>query len=138
MAEEVNNEAPQPEQAPTPAPAAGGTGLEPNVAALLAYLFGWLGGLIFFLIEKDNKFVRFAAMQSILLNVAGFVVYFVLIFLTGILAVATYGIGAVFGLLMPVFWIGYVIVWVMLMVKAYQNQEWELPLIGKIARNAVK
>lgn len=66
------------EEAPKEAPkSSGGTGLEPNVAALLAYLFGWLGGLIFYLIEKDNKFVRFAAMQSILLNVAMFALWIV-------------------------------------------------------------
>ena len=42
------------------------TGIQPNVAALLSYLLGWVTGLIFFLIEKDNKFVRFHAMQSII------------------------------------------------------------------------
>jgi len=118
-------------------PAAGGTGLEPNVAALLAYLFGWVGGLIFYLLEKDNKFIRFAAMQSILFNVAGIAIYFVLIIITEIFAAATYGFGAIFGLLIPVFWLLFVVVWIMLMVKAYQNQEWELPVIGKIARNSV-
>src|SRR6185436_13061927 len=45
------------------------TGLDENIAALLAYLFGWVSGLVFFLIEKDSKLVRFHAMQSILLNV---------------------------------------------------------------------
>ena len=41
------------------------TGIQPNVAALLAYLVGFVSGLVFFLIEKENKFVRFHAMQSI-------------------------------------------------------------------------
>ena len=45
------------------------TGLDENIAALLSYVFGWLSGLIFFLIEKDSRLVRFHAMQSILLNV---------------------------------------------------------------------
>lgn len=115
-----------------------GTGLEPNVAAMLAYLFGWLGGLIFFLIEKDNKFVKFAAMQSILLNVAGIVIYVAIIVLAGVLAALTFGIGALAALLIPVFWIAYLIVWIMVMVKAYQNKEWELPVIGKIARSFIK
>jgi uncharacterized membrane protein len=127
MAEEVKNEAPKTE-APN---STGGTGLEPNVAAMLAYLFGWVGGLVFYLIEKDNKFVRFAAVQSIVLNVAVFALYFVV----GMLSVFTLGVGT---FLMPVIWIGFVVVWIMLMVKAYQNQEWELPVLGKIARNAVK
>jgi uncharacterized membrane protein len=127
MAEEVKNEAPQTE---TPK-STGGTGLEPNVAALLAYLFGWVGGLVFFLIEKDNKFVRFAAMQSIMLNVAIFALYIIL----GMVSIITVGIGA---LLYPVLYIGFIVIWIMLMVKAYQNQEWELPVIGKLARNAIK
>ena len=42
------------------------TGIQPNVAGLLSYLLGWVTGLIFFLIEKDNKFVRFHAMQSMI------------------------------------------------------------------------
>jgi len=41
-------------------------GLEENIAALLAYVFGWVSGLVFFLMEKDSKLVRFHAMQSIL------------------------------------------------------------------------
>jgi uncharacterized membrane protein len=134
MADEVKTE-----EAPKEAPKTGGTssGLEPNVAAMLAYLFGWLGGLIFFLLEKDNKFVRFAAMQSLILNVAVFALWIVFGFLTTALALVTYGLGAFLGLLYPVLGIGFAIVWVMLMVKAYQNEEWELPVIGKIARNIV-
>ena len=41
------------------------TGLQENVAGLLCYVLGWVTGLIFILIEKENKFVRFHAMQSI-------------------------------------------------------------------------
>ena len=41
-------------------------GLEPNIAELLCYVVGWITGLIFFLLEKENKFVRFHAMQSII------------------------------------------------------------------------
>src|SRR5688572_1826106 len=50
------------------------TGLDENVASLLSYLFGWVSGLIFFLIEKDSRLVRFHAMQSILLNAVAVVV----------------------------------------------------------------
>src|SRR5678816_263991 len=45
------------------------TGLDENIAALLSYVFGWVSGLIFFLIEKDSRLVRFHAMQSLLFNV---------------------------------------------------------------------
>jgi hypothetical protein len=48
-------------------PAKASTGLEPNVAGLLCYLVGWITGLVFILIEKENQFVRFHAMQSIII-----------------------------------------------------------------------
>ena len=114
-----------------------GSGLEPNVAALLAYLFLLIGGIVFILIEKDNKFVRFAAMQSIILGGAWAVLWMVIPFLIGTIAIATGGIGALLGLLLPLIGLAFLIIWIMLMVKAYQNQEWELPIIGKIARKYV-
>jgi uncharacterized membrane protein len=114
-----------------------GSGLEPNVAALLAYLLGLIGGIVFILIEKDNKFVRFAAMQSIVLSITMFIIWFGLMFLIPALAVATGGIGAILALLIPLVCLGFLIIWIMLMVKAYQNQEWELPVIGKIARKYI-
>ena len=127
MAEEVKKEAPQ---------ATGGTGLEPNVAALLAYLFLGVGGLVIYLIEKDNKFVRFAAMQSIVLAVA--VVAFQIIFGLIFIPLLFSGLGTIMSLVSTIVYVGFVVVWIMLMVKAYQNQEWELPVLGKIARNAIK
>lgn len=103
-----------------------GTGLEPNVAALLAYLLGVIG-LVFYFIEKDNKFVRFAGMQSFLLGIAFWAI-------TWIIGIVTFGFGF---LVTPVLSIGYVVLVVMLMIKAYNNEEWELPVIGKFARDAV-
>lgn len=111
-----------------------GSGLDPKLASVLAYFFGFLGGLIFFLIEKENKSVRFHAVQSMLLSVAFFVIWFAMIMFTFILAAATAGIGALFGLLMPFIGLGALILWIVLMVKAYNGEEWELPIIGKIAR----
>ncbi len=63
-----------------PVPAISGkssTGLDENIAALLTYVVGWVSGLVFFLIEKDSKLVRFHAMQSILFSVLVGVVCFV-------------------------------------------------------------
>src|SRR5690242_21642620 len=63
------------------------TGLDENVAALLSYIFGWVSGLIFFLIEKDSRLVRFHAMQSILLNIVALVLGVGLWIVWGVLAV---------------------------------------------------
>jgi len=50
------------------------TGLDENVAALLSYIAGCITGLVFFLIEKDSRLVRFHAMQSLILSGGGFVI----------------------------------------------------------------
>src|SRR6185312_3963493 len=72
---------PPPVQVSSQPPAQAGkssTGLDENIAALLSYIFGWVSGLIFFLIEKDSRLVRFHAMQSLLFNVLIAVVAIVL------------------------------------------------------------
>ena len=98
------------------------TGLEENVAGLLCYVGWWISGLVFFLLEQENKFVRFHAMQSIIvfgtLSVA--------------LAVLTWipVIGWVFGTILGI--LGFVL-WIVLMVKAYQGTRYQLPWAGNLA-----
>ncbi len=98
------------------------TGMEPNVAGLLCYVLGWITGLIFYLIEKDNKFVRFHAMQSI-------VVFGALTVVSIILSVIPL-IGWIISWLL---WILALVLWILLMVKAYQNQWYKLPIAGDFA-----
>lgn len=117
------------------------TGLDENIAALLAYLFNWLSGLVFFLIEKESRLVRFHAMQSILLTGVGVVVIVVLWILWFVLGIAaamasdTLGllVGGLMGLLLFVAWIGLLIAFVLCMIKAYQRQFFKLPVIGNFA-----
>ena len=98
------------------------TGIKPNIAALLAYVVGFITGLIFILIEKKNKFVRFHAMQSIVVFGGLFVLQWILPFIPvlGILASGLLSILAV-------------VLWVVLMVKAYQGEMFKLPVVGDIA-----
>ena len=98
------------------------TGMQPNLEALLCYLFGFITGLIFYLIEKENKFVRFHAMQSIVVFGSLFVVGLVVPFLPGINLV-----------LMPLLWAAEIVLWVVLMIKAYQGEMFKLPVAGDIA-----
>jgi len=117
------------------------TGLDENIAALLSYIFGWVSGLVFFLIEKDSRLVRFHAMQSILFNVVAIVLAIALWILWFVLAVAasmaseTLGflVSAVLGLAIFLFWIGLLIGVVLCLVKAYQSQFFKLPVIGNFA-----
>lgn len=117
------------------------TGLDENVAALLSYVFTWLSGLIFFLMEKESRLVRFHAMQAILLGgtaiVLGIVLWVAWVILLIIVAqisdVLTMLLNLVFGLLMFAFYIGLLIAWVMCMIKAYGKQYFKLPVIGNMA-----
>lgn len=134
--QETPNETPeeQPTGQPTNKTQTEGSGLAPNVAGALCYVLGLITGIIFLLIEKDNKFIRFHAIQSILFSIAIWTINFIVT--TFILASLFSGAFAIAGLLSSAITILFVVIWVMLMVKAYNNEEWELPIIGKIAKNS--
>lgn len=61
------------------------TGLDPKVANLLAYLFGWLGGLIIWLMEKENRFVKWNALQALILGIVEVVCILVISFILGLI-----------------------------------------------------
>jgi uncharacterized membrane protein len=118
--------------APTPTPAAS-SGIGNNVAGLLCYLFWWLGGLIFLLIEpyKNEKTVRFHAFQSIFLSVALIGVYIGMFILAIVLTVIHLSI-----ILIPIWLVlalGIFAAWIFLMFKAYSNETFKLPIIGELA-----
>lgn len=97
------------------------TGLDRNVAGLLCYVLGFVTGIIFFVIEKD-KYVRFHALQSIFTFGTLFILNYVL------LAIPIIGwIGNI--LLAPLTFI----LWIVLMVKAYQGETFKLPVFGELA-----
>ena len=120
-------------------------GLAPNVAAALSYI--WIVGLILFFMEKDNRFVRFHAMQSVLYGIAGSVVMIVLAILNVIIAIifgvasAAAGdpgfIGLIVSLISMVIWLIIPLVYVggliLAAVKAYQNTKFKFPIIGNMA-----
>jgi len=117
----------QPKTQQSNMPGQGGTGLSSNLAGALAYLMGFITGIIFLLVEKEDKFVRFHAMQSIVVFGAVFI------------AATVINIIPILGQLISVFIsLGSMVLWIMLMVKAYQGEEWEVPYLGKIAREQVQ
>jgi len=103
------------------------TGMRANVAGLLCYVLGWLSGLVFILIEKESKFVRFHALQSI--------------YVFGVLTVASIILGwiPVVGpvVLNPLIGLLSIVLWILLMVKAYQGRLYKLPWSGNIAEKQV-
>lgn len=113
-----------------------GTGIDPNLGGALAYLFGPLTGILLYVLE-DDPFVRFHATQSIVvfgglfvLSIGLSVVMTVLtaVPVVGWLAGLLLGFGAL--LLAP---IGFVL-WIYLMYRAYQGDEYGLPIAGPIVR----
>jgi len=98
-----------------------------NVEGLLTYLLGFITGILFFVLEKDNSFVRFHAMQSIIT----FGGIFVLSLILGFIPI----IGWILALLLPFVAL---ILWILLMVKAYQGERFKLPVIGDMAEKQIK
>jgi uncharacterized membrane protein len=117
------------------------TGLDENIAALLSYVFGWISGLVFFLIEKDSRLVRFHAMQSLLYNVLAVVLIialWIVLFVGFLIAAQISGaLTTLLGILSILIWavllIGIAVGWIICLVKAFQGQYFKLPVIGNFA-----
>lgn len=110
------------------------TGLADNLAGALAYVLGPLTGIFFLVVEKESRFVRFHAMQSVLVGVVLIIVNFVMNVFNAVL-VRIPLIGWLFALgLVMVVGLASLVLWLALMYAAYRGQEWELPVIGREAR----
>jgi uncharacterized membrane protein len=117
-----------------PATATGSSGLAPNVAGALSYVLGIITGVVFFVIEKENRFVRFHAAQSIAVTLLLVVIGIALSILsTALVFVPILGWLVAF-LLSVVLFFGTFVLWILLMWRAYQGREWEVPIAGGFAR----
>ena len=101
------------------------TGLGKNTAGALAYVLGPITGVIFLVLEKD-PFVRFHSMQSIVVFVGLFALQWI------------FGLTIVLLPLVPLISILAFILWLLLIYKAWQGEEWEVPVLGAYARKLVK
>jgi uncharacterized membrane protein len=116
------------------------TGLEENIASALCYVVVWITGIVFLLLEKDNKTIRFHALQSILT----FLPLTILGWLFGWLGTpsVSWRPGYEYSLnpgnqaliyLSWLIWVIMVILWIILIIKAYQGEKFKLPVVGDIA-----
>lgn len=97
-----------------------------NLLALTTYVFGFITGIIFLLLEKKNTFIRFHAAQSVITFGGGFVLGIIFQYLP-------------FGrLLNTVLNLLEFILWIVLMVKAYKGIKFKLPYIGDLAEDLLK
>ncbi len=105
-------------------------GLAPNITALLAYVFGWVSGLVIFFVEKD-RFIRFHAMQSVVLFGGLHVVYQALKIVLSLLSFFD-ALAIVIFLIYVSLGLTSLVLWVVLMVKAYKGELFRLPVVGDI------
>ncbi len=109
-------------------PAATSTGMTRNVAGGLCYVFGFITGIVFLVLEPYNRdpFVRFHAFQSIFFSIAA------------IVASTVIGMVPFIGILLwfPV-WLAVMALWVVLLVQAFSDKKWKLPIIGDLAEKQV-
>lgn len=112
----------------------GGSGLTPNIASLLCYVCAPISSLIFLLIEKENKDVRFHAWQGAFFGVFVFLLNIVLNILGIFLGKIADFLGSlILSFLLPVLWLGVFVLWVVCLIKAYQGERWKIPVLGDIA-----
>ncbi len=101
-------------------------GINENIEGLLCYVLGFITGILFLVLEKDNKFVRFHAMQSIVT----FLVLFVISMVFGIIPFLGWMISGLIGVVA-------LILWLLLMFKAYQGEMYKLPMAGDFAEKQI-
>jgi uncharacterized membrane protein len=97
-------------------------GLPENIAGMLCYILGWVSGLILYLIEKDSDFVRYHATQSIIVF--------------GALTLASIAMGMVpfiGAVLAPLLSLLAFVLWIILLIKAFQHTRYKLPWAGDLA-----
>lgn len=124
--------------APAPVAAAAvpaaGAGLQDNVAGLLAYIT-IIPAIVFLVVEpyNRNRFIRFHAFQNIFLHVAAIAIWIVLMILTLVASIIPIIGHILVALLGFAIWIGFLVVWIVLLIKAYGGQMYKLPFIGDLA-----
>ncbi len=112
---------------PPPPPAPGSGFKDPKVAATIAYFGGMMSGIVFLIAEKEDRFVRFHAMQSTITFLGVLVLHLVLL-----------GLPLVGRMLYKPFIVGVVGLWFFLMFKAFTGRTYKLPYIGDLAEQQVK
>src|SRR5438094_3718853 len=131
---------PPPGPEPAPAPKSPTTGLPSNVAAAVACI-PLIGGIVFYILEKHDSFVRFYAMQSIifggawlLFNIASSILHAIFGAIPAIGGILVF-FGAIIAALVQ---IAFLVVWNVATIKAFTNVRWDIPYVGPIARKQIE
>jgi uncharacterized membrane protein len=120
----------------SPSDETGSKTIDTNVVGALTYVAGFVTGITFLVLDpyKSNSFVRFHAFQSIFFNVAWVVLWILWIILSAVLTASTAGVFGVLALaFVVIFSAGGFGIWIFLMVQAYQQKLFKLPIVGRLA-----
>jgi len=119
-------------------------GLDGNIAAALGYPIGIIA-IICLVMEKDNRFVKFHALQSILYHVAAAIVFVAIVVILAILMIVLSLISSTLAALSSLLWllymlaiIAYIIGLIYTAVKAYNGEKYMLPVVGNLAEKWIK
>ena len=122
----------------SPTPGKTQLGLEPNVAGLLCYMpvccVGFVFSIVVIIVEKQSRFVKFHAFQSLLVWGAAIVVLVALQVMMVVASMVAGLLGTLVWLVMILVCLGLLALTVLLMMKAYNNEEYALPTVGELAR----
>src|SRR5213594_651282 len=131
---------PPPSPGPEPGPQSTSTGLPSNVAAAIACI-PLIGGIIFYILEKRDNFVRFYAMQSIIFGCAWFLFNIVSAVVHAVFG-AIPGIGGIlvffWAIIAALVHLAFLVVMIIAIVKAFTGVRWDIPYVGPIARRQVE
>lgn len=101
-------------------------GLDENITGALCYVFGFITGIIFLVLEKENKFVRFHAIQSLVTSLSLYIISVIV------------GIIPIIGLMLSFLIAPLVLIlWLLLMYKAYKGERFKLPIVGDFAEKQI-
>lgn len=131
MADQINP------SVPPSAPSASGSGLDPNVASALCYLCGIITAIVFLLIERTNKTVRFHAWHSLFFGLGTFVLYIAITILASILGQISFFLASMINIVGVLINLGLFVIWIVLMIKAYQGSRLTLPVVSELAQKQV-
>ena len=118
--------------------------LDPRVERVLCYVLGWITGLIFFFIERENRNIRFHAMQSIILfgaltilligiSIISLIFMVAFAFVSGLAGI----VSGFFGVINTLIGLATLAVWIFCLIKSYQDKNFRLPFIGNVADSII-
>ena len=111
-----------------------------NVAAAIACI-PLVGGIIFYILEKRDSFVRFYAMQSIIFGGA-WILFAIVYSLAHAILTPIPAIGLIFAVILWVIWalvgVAFLVIFIVTVVKAFTGFRWEIPYIGPMARKQME